>query len=69
MKENKEKTFELLNLRRRREIECFKVVNRGQLWYASLTKKQVEELNKWYKQWLEITKTKVVPQRPSWLGQ
>lgn len=53
--------------RKRRETECFLVVNRGTLWYEELTQKQKSELKKWYKEWLKVTETKVVPEKPAWL--
>lgn len=55
------------NLRNRRQTECFAFVNRGQLWYAMLSVKQLAELTVWYKDWLKVTETKVVPERPAWL--
>lgn len=55
------------NLRDRRQTECFAFVNRGQLWYATLSVKQLAELTAWYKDWLKVTETKVVPERPAWL--
>ena len=39
---------ELEELRRRREKECFSVINRGQAWYNSLTPEQAQELQSWY---------------------
>jgi len=54
-------------LRIRREKECFSFINRGQLWYGMLTVKQIAELTAWYKAWLKVTETKVVPEKPSWL--
>ena len=59
---------EILNeLRARREVECFPIINRGQLWYYTLTPPQIEELDDWYEDWLDITKTKIVPEKPNWL--
>lgn len=58
---------EITDLRSRREKECFPYVNRGQLWYATLTVKQLAELSTWYKAWLQVTTTKQVPERPAWL--
>ena len=58
---------ELLHLRLMRENDCFSVVNRGELWYERLTDSQKKELNDWYQKWLDITETKVKPQKPSWL--
>ena len=57
----------LERLRSRREHECFPYINRGDLWYRTLTESQKSELDTWYKAWLDITKTKVVPAKPSWL--
>mgnify|MGYP006913557148 CR=1 FL=1 len=54
-------------LREQREIECFSIVNRGQLWYNTLTTEQVNELNQWYMAWLDVTETKIIPTRPIWL--
>lgn len=57
----------LNNLRNQREVECFPIINRGKLWYDTLTTEQVTELNEWYMAWLDITETKIIPTRPSWL--
>jgi len=54
-------------LRVERDTECFSVINRGWLWYDTLTEKQTKELRKWYKDWLDVTETKKKPDRPSWL--
>ncbi len=51
----------------RREKECFSCVNRGQLWYATLSIAQIAELTAWYTAWLKVTETKVIPERPAWL--
>lgn len=53
--------------RQRRETECFTVINRGQLWYEGITVPQMLELRKWYKAWLNVTDTMVVPEKPTWL--
>lgn len=53
--------------RQRREKECFSVINRGQLWYESITLPQLLELRAWYKAWLNVTDTMVVPEKPAWL--
>jgi len=57
----------ITQLRRIREVECFSIVNRGKLWYNTITESQLKELEKWYKEWLDVTKTKKVPQKPKWL--
>ena len=54
-------------LRKQREIECFDIVNRGMVWYDTLTAEQKQELAKWYRAWLDVTETRQIPQRPSWL--
>ena len=54
-------------LRYRREEECFSIINRGSLWYATLTDEQVEELNKWYQNWLDCTETLEISEKPEWL--
>jgi len=53
-------------LRTEREF-IFKIVNRGKLWYDSLTATQLQELQIWYEAWLRVTDTLIKPQRPNWL--
>lgn len=53
--------------RLRREKECFSVINRGQLWYEGVSLTQLLELRQWYKAWLNVTETMVVPEKPAWL--
>ena len=55
------------SLRNRRSKECFEVINRGKLWYARLTNEQLRELDDWYNQWLQVTDTMTVPQKPYWI--
>ena len=57
------------NLRKRRETECFPIVNRGKLWYNKLSIAQLAELNQWYNDWLNVTETLVVPTAPKWLNE
>lgn len=54
-------------LRGLREKECFDIINRGQLWYDSLTDSQKNELRYWYRAWLDVTMTGDIPQKPVWL--
>lgn len=54
-------------LRRRRETECFPIVDRGNLWYSCLTETQMNELENWYHAWLDVTNTLVVPETPNWI--
>ena len=58
---------ELASLRERREKECFSVVNRGWIWYSSLTLAQWRDLRAWYLAWLKVTETGTIPERPSWI--
>lgn len=53
--------------RKRREIECFPVINRGPLWYDTLTEEQLSELKTWYRAWLDGTNTQTIPEKPEWL--
>lgn len=58
---------EINKLRSRRASECFPVINRGAPWYNRLTAGQVAELDAWYQSWLDVTETKIVPEKPQWL--
>jgi len=57
----------LMQLRDRRQEECFSVVDRSQLWYGTLNPQQLHELQAWYQAWLEVTVTRLVPEKPAWL--
>lgn len=66
---NKEiEDLELQELRFIRSKECFKIVNRGQAWYNTLTEEQKNELQVWYQAWLDVTDKKVIPTTPSWIN-
>lgn len=54
-------------LRHLRDVECFTIINRGSLWYDTLTDSQKEELKIWYNDWLDVTKTRLIPEKPKWL--
>ena len=54
-------------LRKQRETDCFPIINRGLLWYNSLSPEQMEELSTWYQAWLDVTETLEPPEKPSWL--
>lgn len=58
---------EIEDLRRRRERECFSVINRGEPWYRTLTDEQKAELDVWYAAWLDVTETEVIPEELKWL--
>ena len=55
-------------LREARERECFPIINRGKLWYDLLTFEQLSELRAWYKAWLDVTETLIIPTKPEWLN-
>jgi hypothetical protein len=55
-------------LRKRREKECFPIVNRGKLWYNKLSLEQFSELLSWYEKWLDVTDTLVVPEMLPWVN-
>lgn len=55
-------------LRFQREVQCFAIVNRGIVWYKRLSEHQLQELEAWYKAWLDVTQTKQIPQMPVWLN-
>lgn len=57
----------LNELRDRRDCECFQIINRGQFWYDTLSDTQKEELRNWYQEWLDVTETKIIPEKPEWL--
>lgn len=54
-------------LRERRQAECFPYINRGPLWYESLTAEQRSELASWYSAWLQVTESLEAPVKLSWL--
>lgn len=56
-------------IRVQRATECFKVVNRGTVWYNRLTSEQKAELDVWYDAWLEAPETLVIPDAPAWLTE
>lgn len=57
----------LVDLRHKREKQCFPYINRGYIWYNKLTDAQKNELDVWYQAWLDVTDTMVVPETPAWL--
>ena len=57
----------LQRLRNKREVECFSIINRGALWYNTLTEEQLVELQDWYKAWLDVTETRVIPEKLDWI--
>lgn len=59
----------IADLRALREKKCFSIINRGALWYETLTEEQVMELRKWYNAWLDVTVTFKIPRKPKWLKE
>ena len=55
-----------INIRVRREKECFKYCDRP-LWLTTLTEDQFEEMVAWRQAWLDAPKTLVIPEKPSWI--
>ena len=54
-------------LRGYRNEVCFTIINRGKIWYDTLTEEQIEELRIWYNAWLDVTNTNIIPEKPEWL--
>lgn len=64
-KKNKIEEDNFLNeIRSQRSTECFPIINRGALWYNTLTEDQLKELNTWYLAWLDAPETKNIPEKP-----
>lgn len=59
--------LEVEHMRNVRNQCVFTIINRGRLWYDLLSAEQLEELDAWYKGWLDFTETGIVPQTPKWL--
>ena len=53
--------------RKERATVCFPIINRGKLWYDTLTPAQLGELKSWYWKWLDAPKTLEYPVMPEWL--
>lgn len=54
-------------IRVQRSEECFPIINRGALWYDTLTIEQKKEMSMWYQEWLDAPATGVIPTKPSWI--
>lgn len=61
--ENKKKV-----IRRQREQEFSKYLDRSQYFFETLTETQHEELRAWRQSWLDATETFIIPERPNWLN-
>lgn len=60
-------TIKKNEIRKRRDTECFSIVDRGELWYNSLTEEQSSGLKQWYQNWLNAPETGEIPDKPDWL--
>ena len=60
-------SFNVVELRFARQIECFPIINRGYFWYKNLTDTQLQELQDWYQAWLDVTETGILPKTPEWI--
>lgn len=54
-------------LRAIRERECYSIINRGILWYETLSETQKQDLLNWYNSWKDVTETFVIPIKPWWI--
>lgn len=52
---------------RRKRKRVFSIVNRGPAWYNTLSNIQKEQLDTWYRAWLDAPSTLIEPTDPSWL--
>lgn len=57
----------ITQLRFIREEECFTIINRGGIWYETLTEQEKNELMDWYQAWLEAPETLIIPEKPTWI--
>ena len=55
-------------IRKKRDTECFTIVNRSVLWHKRLNSQQKRELEAWYQAWLDAPETGIIPQAPSWVN-
>ena len=50
-----------------RQTHVFDIINRGNVWFNTLTIAQKAQLNTWYQSWLNVDTTLVVPETPTFL--
>jgi len=63
-------------LRFERQMQCFEIINRGEIFWDYLWQKftqdeviiKKQELMNWYHAWLDVTETKAIPTKPLWLN-
>lgn len=58
---------EIREVIRAERMSCFEVVNRGLIWYETITPNQKAELIEWYQAWLEAPETLVIPEKLTWV--
>ena len=56
------------DIRKRRESECFPIINRSESWKRRLTQEQRTELELWYQGWLDAPETGKIPVTPQWIN-
>lgn len=66
---NERREYVLAHYRKRRAEICFPVINRGKLWYDTLTEAKLEQLENWYYAWLDVTATLTEPSNLYWLNE
>lgn len=49
-------------IREDRVRRCFPIINRGQLWYDTLSENQKSEIREWYQKWLDAPETGIRPE-------
>lgn len=54
-------------LRKERSKLFKEYIDRGKLWYDTLTEVQLKELETWREKWLNVTDTFIKPEMPYWL--
>lgn len=57
-------------LRCTREIDCFPIINRGEIWYSIFvnTPERELEFKQWYQAWLDAPATRIIPTKPDWIN-
>lgn len=62
------------DLRQQRQIECFSIINQNFIingksitWFDTLTQEQKIDAERWLQDWRDVTETKFIPEKPSWL--
>ena len=59
---------QITTIRKRRETECFPIVNRSEMWRRRLTVEQRRELETWYQAWLDAPETGIIPKPLAWIN-